>query len=435
MGADSFYAAGPSQLAVLDDDPTGVQTLAGVRVLMQWPPGRVATLLSHGQPLHLLTNSRALDAAPAREVVAGAAAAVGAYGAHAVLRGDSTLRGHVLEEYLGVREGRDLPGWPSLVLALALPSAGRVTVGGVQYLERSGQRVPVHLTEYARDGVFSYTTSRLLRWVEERSQGLFEASNGTEVDLATTRRGPDAISEAILDGARTQAPAAISVDAETAHDVAAVASGIRLAIVRGADVILRCGPAVAGELSGTTTSAFTDSPQADQILIVCGSFVPQSTRQLEALAQRYPGAIVEVPAQVLASEERAEPEAAAQELMRRLHSDGLAVLTTPRDRPEDLVDLASGLRIAHGLARIIHRVETSKLVTVLKGGVTSAVVLRHGLGAVEADIEGPVLTGVALWTTFDSDGHSREVLVVPGNVGDDDILIRLIELTGPRALA
>ena len=45
-----------------------------------------------------------------------------------VLRGDSTLRGHLLEEYLGLRDVVTPSGWPVLLLVPALPSAGRITI-------------------------------------------------------------------------------------------------------------------------------------------------------------------------------------------------------------------------------------------------------------------------------------------------------------------
>ena len=47
------------QLVVLDDDPTGVQTLAGIRVLLDWDPGRIAGALAGRRSVHLITNSRA----------------------------------------------------------------------------------------------------------------------------------------------------------------------------------------------------------------------------------------------------------------------------------------------------------------------------------------------------------------------------------------
>ena len=125
--------------------------------------------------VHLVTNTRALPADRVQPLVEGAARASleGVPTARIVLRGDSTLRGHLLEEYLGVRSVIAPAGWPVLLLVPALPSAGRVTVGGVHLFEREGVRTPLHETEYARDGVFAYDSARLLDWAEERSAGLF----------------------------------------------------------------------------------------------------------------------------------------------------------------------------------------------------------------------------------------------------------------------
>jgi hypothetical protein len=168
------------RLVVLDDDPTGVQTLAGIRVLLVWDdPGRIARALAGRNSVHLITNTRALEPDEARTTVAAAArASLGAVsGARLLLRGDSTLRAHLLEEYLGLCDalGR---GRPPLLLVPALPSAGRVTREGVHLIERGGRAEPLHETEYAGDGVFAYSTARLLEWAEERSDGLFRASAG-----------------------------------------------------------------------------------------------------------------------------------------------------------------------------------------------------------------------------------------------------------------
>ena len=83
--------------------------------------------------------------------------------------------------------GRRARGWPVLLLVPALPSAGRVTVGGVHLFERDGRRTPLHETEFAHDGVFAYTSSRLLEWAEERSGGLFRAGDGRELSLEELR--------------------------------------------------------------------------------------------------------------------------------------------------------------------------------------------------------------------------------------------------------
>jgi hypothetical protein len=54
------------------------------------------------------------------------------------------------------------------------------------------------------------------------------------------------------------------------------------------------------------------------------------------------------------------------------------------------------------------------------------VILRDGVGAAEADVIGPVEPGVSLWSARWPDGGVLDYLVVPGNVGDDDLLARLV---------
>ena len=415
---------------MLDDDPTGVQTLAGLTVVLDWKPARIAAALERRPAVHLLTNSRAYAPADARALVESAAAAVAEAAPHAavVLRGDSTLRGHVLEEYLGVLAAQRSRGHPPLLLAPALPTAGRVTVGGVQYLERGGARVPVDQTEFAADGQFSYRSSRLLDWAEERSSGFFEAASGIEVGLDDVRSsGGRAVADAVERASRSGRPTAVAADAETAADVAAVAAGFRLAVTSGVDVVLRCGPAVAGALGGATAVVPAPMPSAPEVLLVCGSYVAGSGRQLKAVVERHPDAMVVVDAHLLAAGDPTTLGEAAAAVRARLDSLGLAVLATPRVRPSSLADLASGLRIADGLAQIVRRVDRPAAVVVVKGGVTSAVVLRNGLGATEADVVGPVLPGVALWRAADDATRERAVVVVPGNVGEDGLLVGIID--------
>ena len=81
--------------------------------------------------LHVLTNSRALPAVDAEALVLDAAEAIRAVitDAEIILRGDSTLRGHLLEEYRAVWRARKEPRAPVLLLVPALPGAGRVTRG------------------------------------------------------------------------------------------------------------------------------------------------------------------------------------------------------------------------------------------------------------------------------------------------------------------
>lgn len=374
----------------------------------------------------MITNSRALPAREAAALVGAAAraAVAGVEGAHVVLRGDSTLRGHVWEEYEAVCDATGL-GRPPLLLVPALPSAGRVTRGGVHLIERDGAATPLHETEFAHDGAFSYRSARLLEWAEERSGGALRADRGREVHLDELRAsGAGAVADALSELAAAGSPAALAVDSESEADLALVAAGYAAALAGGVAAVVRCAPTFAGVLAGTTAEAPAAPPRGDRTLVVCGSYVPGSTRQLAALTARRPDALVELDVLACATGD-AETEivraaAAASELVR---ATGFAILATPRERPPGTTDLEAGRRVADGLARAAGAVEPRPDVVVAKGGITAAVTLRDGFGADEADVVGPVLPGVSRWRARDLD-----YLVVPGNVGGDGLLVELVEL-------
>jgi uncharacterized protein YgbK (DUF1537 family) len=313
---------------------------------------------------------------------------------------------------------------PPLLLVPALPPAGRVTINGVQLLERDGRRVPLHDTEYATDGVFAYTDARLLAWAEERTAGLLRAQDGRELYLDELRAGgPVLVAAALRELEQAGRPAALVPDVETLSDLDVVARGYELATEEGVTALVRCAPAFAGALSGAAADGFVPPPRDGNVLVVCGSYVPSATEQLDALLAAYPGSLVELDVAALASPEPTpEIARAASAASGRLRAGRLAVLATPRTRPAGTESLAAGQRISAGLARAAGSVSPRPTCVVAKGGITSCVTLRDGFGAAEADVVGPLLPGVSRWHTGDLD-----YVVVPGNVGDERLLADVVE--------
>lgn len=427
-------------LVVLDDDPTGTQALAGVPVLLAPDEPSLRALANAGAAaVHLLTNSRALQPAAAERLVAetSALARRALPAAEVVLRGDSTLRGHLLEEYRGLRAACFPDVTPVLLLVPALPAAGRVTVGGVHLLERDGTRTPLHDTEYARDPVLGYSDARLLYWAQERSRGYFAAGAGREVGLAQLRRdGGDAIAAAITHLTFAGRPAVCAPDAETAADLEAVAAGLRQVRAAGVPVVVRCGPTFVGVLSGALARGPAVTPSVTGgVLVVCGSFVTTATRQLAALEKGYPGSLIQADAAALASSD-ASPELGrlAGAVSSRLRRHRVAVLATPRNRPP-AGDLDVQAKVAANLAGVLPLLDEPPELVIAKGGVTSAVTARVGLQARRADVIGPVAEGVGLWQVHRPGGGRLPYLVVPGNVGEDDLLARLVALVRAPAQA
>jgi len=421
---------------VLDDDPTGTQAMSDVSVVLDWSDAAVWKCVEPGDcAVHVLTNSRAHGALEAGQLVASAAAAARAQhpGARLVLRGDSTLRAHLWEEYDALRAivapGRR--GVP-LLLVPALPAAGRVTIDGVHLLERDGGRVRLDRTEYARDGALAYSDSELSRWAEERSGGRFAAADAVAVplDCLRGRRGSAEVAAAIGVAAESGRPAVVIPDAESDDDLRTIAAGLRAAERAGTPVIVRCSPAFVVALTGSAPRT-APAPSGDRgVLVVCGSFVPASTAQLERLAQRHPEASVEAHVAALAGgAAEDEIERLAQAARERIAGAGLAVVATERDRDASLVDAAGQRRVAAALAQVARRVAAG--VVIAKGGITSAVTARDGLGAHSARVVGPIATGVALWRL----STGADYAVFPGNVGGPDLLADVVAAIAPRSPA
>ena len=347
-----------------------------------------------------------------------------------MLRGDSTLRAHLLPEYRGLRDALYPGRNPVLMLVPALPGAGRITRDGVHYIDGEGEPRRLDATEYARDPDFAYGSSRLLDWAEERSGGLFPAASGRELMLDELRdRGSEAVRDRLAELAASESPAVLAVDAVDASDLEIAASGLRLALGEGVEVIVRSAPAFVGVFSGAAAEGYVETPTDDgPVLVLCGSHVPLSTRQLEELLERRPESAVWVRPEPLANGTGTEEIAAAVAATRaRLDDGGLAVVATHRDLFEGGDRLRSGASIASGLAAILAGARDRAGIVVSKGGITSAINVREGLDSGVAEVRGPLLDGVSLWSVDTPERAALPFVVFPGNVGGDDELADLVE--------
>jgi uncharacterized protein YgbK (DUF1537 family) len=421
-------------LVVLDDDPTGTQAVANVPVLLEWDAPLLSKVAREGaRALHLLTNSRAHPPKRAYAITleAAQAAVAGLGGRRIAMRGDSTLRAHLIEEYRAVSDAAFGGRTPPLLLVPALPHAGRITIGGVHLLECNGRRRPLHETEYARDPNLGYTDSRLVRWAEARSAGFFAASAGREVGLQQLRsEGAAAVAAALLTLSADAAPAVCVPDAENLGDLEAIAEGLRMAEEAGAEVLVRCAPAFVGVYAGTLARGHVAPPrEGGPLLVVCGSWVPSTTQQLSALLVEHPGTLVEVDVGALASSEpEDEVERATREASELLRTGGLAVIATSRTPPSRMWSFESGQRVAANFAQVVARVQPAPAVVIAKGGVTSHVTAQVGLGARVGWVLGPVVDGVALWRLEARDGRQVSFVVVPGNVGSERTLLDVVDM-------
>lgn len=415
------------QTHILDDDPTGTQSVQDAPVVLWSQNDTTGPSIPTADTVYHLTNTRALDPHTAGALITTVVKRIVASdpSARIVLRGDSTLRGHVYEEYIAAAAAAYTEP-PVLLLVPSMPDAGRVTVGGIHFIDDGETRTPVASTPYAADPRLGYRESHLLEWADERSNGTLPASAGRVVELGDLRsRGADAVVEALTELSHAGTPSVCAVDAETHDDLAIAADGLVAAEQAGANVLIRSAPPFAAILGRCLADTLQPVPRSNSVVVVCGSFVPLATHQLASLSMRYPHSSVEANIDTLLKNPVHEQTRLARELETRLIATKVAVLTTPRRPPTDNLSFADSLQIAETLAGVLRRISDLPKVVIAKGGITSATVVSEGLAASNAWVAGPAMTGVATWRV-DTRGSQTEVLIVPGNVGSHDLLTDLV---------
>ncbi len=175
-----------TKIIVLDDDPTGSQTVHSCLLLTCWDITTLKEGLLDDAPLFfVLTNTRGMDAESAagitREVCVNLKQALEEINLSGhtinpliVSRSDSTLRGHYPVETDVIAE--ELGPFDAHFMVPAFFEGGRFTKDSVHYLMVDDKPVPVHETEFARDSVFGYQHSYLPDYVEEKTQGRIKAN-------------------------------------------------------------------------------------------------------------------------------------------------------------------------------------------------------------------------------------------------------------------
>jgi uncharacterized protein YgbK (DUF1537 family) len=440
----SANASSHSRVVVLDDDPTGSQSVHGVPVLTRW--SRADLEWAFAQPadgFFILTNTRGLNDDEARDTVLAVESALSEVAAQTgqdyslIARSDSTLRGHYPLETDVLIERAAAAGRPydALLLAPAYIAAGRVTAGDVHYVQEGDALVPVAETSYARDATFGFESSDIRDYVEERTRGGIPASSVVSIGLEDIREGgPERVRDILL-GCSGAVP--VVVNALDASDLDIVALGLLSAQEAGARVLCRTGPSFVASRLGIeprrplgVDEIFPQGDRPGHGLVVVGSHVELTTRQVARLRADAPDlAVVEASVPRLLDPVTAEDELASCES--RIADglrDGEVLLVTSREQ----IVAASGhdsLVIAQTVSSALVRLTRAAVATspvrwvLAKGGITSSDTATEGLGIRRALVAGQLFDGiVSVWLNRSDDQDflvGLPYIVFAGNVGDE----------------
>ncbi len=282
--------AATPKIIVLDDDPTGSQTVHGCLLLMRWDVETLAMGLQDESPIvFVLTNTRSMTPQQAnqvtREVCAHLREAIAQVGVEdflVVSRSDSTLRGHYPVETDAIAD--EMGPFDAHFLTPAFFEGGRVTKGGVHYLMVNGEPVPVHETEFAQDSVFGYFHSHLPDYVEEKTGGRIMADQVEVFRLEEIRSG---VLEQLMALSGNQC---VAVDAEAQSDLNQFAQAVLTAAGQGKRFLFRSAASLLTALANLPPQPVPAEDMAQFSghrpgAVLVGSHVQMTTKQLYRLLE------------------------------------------------------------------------------------------------------------------------------------------------------
>lgn len=438
------------KIVVLDDDPTGVQTVHDISVYTNWEKDSIAKGFAEENNLfYILTNSRGFTAAQTEEAHKEIAAVVDEVSKETgkeyifISRSDSTLRGHypletmVLKEAYEKNTGRQADGE---ILCPFFQEGGRFTIDDVHYVKDGDKLIPAAETEFARDKTFGYTVSNLKEYVEEKTKGAYRKEDVTAISLKSLRgMRLDEIEQQLLNVSGFNK---IIVNAIDYTDIKVFCIALFRAMSKGKAFLFRTAAAIVKVMGGVPDQPLLSREQmvvketSNGGIIVVGSHTEKTTKQVELLKGNPDITFVELDATLVK-----DAPAFAKEVERclALEEECLkagttvcvyttrALITADSGDKED--DLRLAVKISDAVQSLVGRLSVVPAFVIAKGGITSSDIGTKALAVQKANVLGQIKPGIPVWQTgSESKFPLTPYVIFPGNVGEVSTLKEAAEI-------
>ena len=437
------------KLVVLDDDPTGVQTVHDVSVYTDWEEESIRKGFEEKEAMFfILTNSRSFSVEETTKVHQDIAARVAKVARELgqdfmiISRGDSTLRGHypletqLLADGLTKNEGVVIDGE---IICPFFPEGGRYTMDNIHYVKEQDNLVPAGMTEFARDKTFGYKSSDLTEYVEEKTEGKYHKEDCITISL-------DELNALDVQGIKdklmsAQNMAKIIVNAVSYADLKVFCAALVLAMKAGKHYMARTAAAftkVMGRISDQPLlgRAQLEGDTKNGGIVLIGSHVKKTTDQLNCL-KKLDGQADFMEFQVNTVFEENGLEKAVERTVKaaeeKILSGRTVVIYTSRQllAPENMTPeekLQISVKISNAVTSIIGKLSVKPKFIIAKGGITSSDVGTKALRVKKARVMGQVKKGIPVWMTGEeSKFPGMPYIIFPGNVGEVSTLKEIVE--------
>ncbi len=440
----------PHKIIVLDDDPTGIQTVHDISVYTDWSYESVSCGFNEtNKVFYILTNSRGFteeQTIKAHQEIGNVIAQVAKEQQRKYLivsRGDSTLRGHypleteILKEQWECHSGQKVDGE---IICPYFKEGGRFTLDNIHYVQYGDLLIPAGETEFAKDKTFGYESSDLTEYIEEKSKGSYKKEKIVTISLQDLRALKiDEIAGKLI---HVTDFGKIIVNAIDACDVKVFCIALYRAMAQGKYFLFRTAAGFVKELGAITDKPLltkkemiTSSSSTGGIVVV-GSHTQKTTSQVEQLKSLEGIRFIEFNSDLVLEEHRFKEEiASVVKLEEELLTQGITVvvytkrtlLTLEEDSKEDALERS--VKISDAVQSLVGRLKVTPAFVVAKGGITSSDIGTKALQVKRANVLGQIKPGIPVWQTGEESKFPHIPYVIfPGNVGEQNTLREVVEI-------
>ena len=438
------------KIVVLDDDPTGVQTVHDISVYTNWEKETIRQGFEEKNNLfYILTNSRGFTAeqttAAHNEISAVVDEVARETGREYIFisRSDSTLRGHypleteILKANYEKNTGKTIDGE---ILCPFFKEGGRFTIDDVHYVKYGDKLIPANETEFAKDKTFGYTAATMPEYIEEKTKGTYKAENVTCISLEDIHNMDIEKIENLL--MNVQGFNKIIVNAVDYADIKVFCVALYRAMEKGKVFMFRTAAAIVKVMGGVSDQPLLTRQQMvtketdNGGIIVVGSHTDKTTRQVEELKKLTDIEFIELNATLVRDEKAFETEVnRCLEREEECIKAGKTVccyttrvlITADTGDKED--ELRLSVKISDAVQSLVGRLKVTPAFVIAKGGITSSDVGTKALAVKKANVLGQIRPGIPVWQTGEESRFPMTPYVIfPGNVGEITTLREAVEV-------
>ncbi len=438
------------KFVVIDDDPTGSQTVHDCLLLLKWD---YSTLIkgfeSESNLFFILANTRSLsenDAKLTIEEICKNLKTVMASKAYAeeiifISRGDSTLRGHNFLEPSALNNC--LGPFDATFHIPAFIEGKRFTINGSHFVDK----IPINQTIFARDEIFGYETNDVKNLLFQKSKSQINLDDIQNLFLSDLEILNDEENNIVFNTLKKlKNNKHVIVDVENYSQLKKFSLIIKK-LIKQKKFLFRTAASFISSITERKSN-----PQDDMFfsnlriknkeesflpgLVIVGSYVELSTIQLKNLLEISTCEPIELDVfeffRITSSESNQKKRnlfknKLLREIRFSFEKGKTPILFTSRKfmslNYSEQFNFYNSLALF--IAELVEQLKHEIGYLISKGGITTNVILSNGLNADYVYLEGQILTGISVVTYNIKTDQKLPIVTHPGNIGTKDSLANI----------